>query len=66
MVSITRSFASIARRSRAALLALLLAVASLPALGDGRISYAEIVPSEEGYVVNADIDLDPRRKGRAV
>ncbi|WP_332672178.1 DUF4390 domain-containing protein [Aromatoleum sp.] len=56
-VSFTRSFASIARRSRAALLALLLAVASLPALGDGRISYAEIVPSEEGYVVNADIDL---------
>lgn len=58
MVSFTRFFASIAKRSRAALLAVLLAVASLPALGDGRISYAEIVPSEEGYVVNADIDLD--------
>ena len=57
-VSFTRFFASTARRSRAALLAVLLAVASLPALGDGRISYAEIVPSEEGYVVNADIDLD--------
>ncbi len=57
-VSFTRFFASTARRSRAALLAALLAVASLPALADGRISYAEIVPSEEGYVVNADIDLD--------
>lgn len=57
-VSFTRSFASIARLSRVALLALLLAVASLPVLGEGRISYAEIVPSEEGYVVNADIDLD--------
>lgn len=57
-VSFTHAFASIARRSRLALLALMLAVASLPALADGRITYAEIIPSEEGYVVNADIDLD--------
>lgn len=57
-VSFTRFFASTAKRSRIALLAVLLTAASLPALGDGRISYAEIVPSEEGYVVNADIDLD--------
>ncbi|WP_409449967.1 DUF4390 domain-containing protein [Aromatoleum sp.] len=57
-VSFTRFFASTASRSRAALLAVLLAMATLPALGEGRISYAEIVPSEEGYVVNADIDLD--------
>ena len=55
---ITRFFSSIARNGRTGLLALLFALASLSAIADGRISYAEIVPSEEGYVVNADIDLD--------
>jgi hypothetical protein len=28
------------------------------AAADGAIRYAEIVPSEEGYVVNADIDIE--------
>ncbi|WP_211168887.1 DUF4390 domain-containing protein [Aromatoleum toluvorans] len=30
----------------------------LAALAEGRIEHAEIVPGEEGYVVNADIDLE--------
>jgi uncharacterized protein DUF4390 len=47
---------------RAGLLALLLCVLPLTASADGGISYAEIVASEEGYVVNADIalELNPR------
>jgi hypothetical protein len=57
--SSTRFWASVAKRLRAALVALLLCVlVPLGALAEGGISYAEIVPSEEGYVVNADIDLE--------
>lgn len=52
-----RFFSSALSRFRLGLLVVLLAT-SLTVLGDGRIAYAEIVPSEEGYVVNADIDLD--------
>jgi hypothetical protein len=44
------------------LLALLLGLSAPQANADGRISYAEIVPSEEGYVVNADIDLDLNKR----
>ncbi|WP_425305760.1 DUF4390 domain-containing protein [Aromatoleum bremense] len=54
----TRSLASVAKLLRAALLALLLGLLPLPATAEGDIGYAEIVASEEGYVVNADIDLD--------
>lgn len=57
--STTRSLASTARRVRAGLAtALLCLLVPLAALAEGRIGYAEIVPSEEGYVVNADIDLE--------
>jgi len=51
-----RSSPSIAERLRRWLL--LLALLPLAALGDGSIRYAEIVLSEEGYVVNADVDLE--------
>jgi len=57
-VSFTRFLSSVLRHVRRRLLAVLLAVSSLSVLADGSISYAEIVPSEEGYVVNADIDLE--------
>ena len=56
--SSTRCSANVAKRLRAALFALLLCAAPLSAPADERIAYAEIVASEEGYVVNADIDLD--------
>lgn len=52
-----RFFSSALSRLRLALVVVLLTT-SLAAFADGRIAYAEIVPSEEGYVVNADIDLD--------
>lgn len=54
-----RFSASVIERLRAAVAALLLSLAVVSAaFADGRIEYAEIVPSEEGYVVNADIDLE--------
>lgn len=54
-----RLSASVPRRLRAAAAALLLCLwLPLAALADGRIQYAEIVPTDEGYVVNADIDLE--------
>ena len=37
---------------------LLAALLPLLALADGGIRYAEIVPSDDGYVVNADVDLE--------
>lgn len=46
------------RLRRALAAAALCLLAPLAALADGRIEYAEIVPNEEGYVVNADIDLE--------
>lgn len=58
-VSTTRSLANAARRLRAGIVAgLLCMLLPCAALADGRIGYAEIVPSDEGYVVNADIDLE--------
>lgn len=57
-VSTTRCFASARERVRAGLLALALWLLPVAAFADGGIAYAEIVASEEGYVVNADIDLD--------
>lgn len=56
-----RFFSSAVSRLRLALLVVMLA-SSLGAFADGRIAYAEIVPSEEGYVVNADIDVDLNRR----
>jgi hypothetical protein len=56
--SITRSLKSAASHARGWLLALVLACLPLTASADGAITYAEIVAGEEGYVVNADIDLD--------
>lgn len=53
-----RSSASVADTARRTLAAILLTVLCALAHADDAIRYAEIVPSEEGYVVNADIDLD--------
>lgn len=55
---ITRSLKSAARQARGWLLALILGCMPLSALADGAITYAEIVAGEEGYVVNADIELE--------
>ena len=58
--STTRSLKRLLERVRAlvcaALLCLWLPLAAIAA--EGRIGYAEIVSGEEGYVVNADIDID--------
>lgn len=60
--STSRFFKSVAERLAAVLVALTLCALSAGAGAEQRISYAEIVPSDEGYVVNADItlDLNPR------
>ena len=56
--STTRSFAHFASHFRQ--LFLTLALLSLSAFGadDSQITFAEIVPGEGGYVLNADIELD--------
>ena len=59
--SISRCCASVPERSLPALrwlACMLVAVLSLAAQADGVIRSAEIVRSEEGYVLNADIDLE--------
>ncbi len=53
-----RFWASVLDRLRLALAVLLVAAAPLIAFADGSIRYAEIVPTEEGYVVNADVELE--------
>lgn len=46
------------RLRRALAAAALCLLVPLAAFAEGRIDYAEIVAGEEGYVVNADIDLE--------
>lgn len=54
-----RCWPSVPERLRRALAAFALCLLlPLAAFADGRIEHAEIVPGDEGYVVNADIDLE--------
>lgn len=55
---ITRCCASGAERLRRLLLALLLCVLPLTALGEASVRSAAIISVEEGYVVNADFQLE--------